>query len=120
MAKVRGKTSFLCFLSYRYSQVIEGIPTFRESMAKVHVCNVIVLDNPSPFLNPFQFEITFECIEVRDRAAMIRDLQTKMVGTSVADPNPDPPDLYVLDLLDPDPLVTGMDSDPDPSIIKQK
>jgi len=29
----------------------------------VHVCNVIVLDNPSPFLNPFQFEITFECIE---------------------------------------------------------
>jgi len=32
-------------------------------MAKVHVCNVIVLDNPSPFLNPFQFEITFECIE---------------------------------------------------------
>jgi histone chaperone ASF1 len=34
-------------------------------MAKVHVCNVIVLDNPSPFLNPFQFEITFECIEVK-------------------------------------------------------
>lgn len=21
------------------------------------------MDNPSPFLNPFQFEITFECIE---------------------------------------------------------
>ncbi|XP_071439526.1 histone chaperone asf1-like isoform X2 [Hetaerina americana] len=32
-------------------------------MAKVHVCNVVVLDNPSPFLNPFQFEITFDCIE---------------------------------------------------------
>lgn len=25
--------------------------------------SVIVLDNPSPFFNPFQFEITFECIE---------------------------------------------------------
>ena len=34
------------------------------SMAKVHVCNVVVLDNPSHFKNPFQFEITFECIEV--------------------------------------------------------
>jgi hypothetical protein len=41
------------------------ILSFSESMAKVHVCNVIVLDNPSPFLNPFQFEITFECIEVK-------------------------------------------------------
>lgn len=25
--------------------------------------NVAVLDNPSPFCNPFQFEITFECME---------------------------------------------------------
>jgi hypothetical protein len=33
----------------------------------------------------------------------------------VADPDP-----YVLGLLDPDPLVRGMDPDPDPSIIKQK
>jgi histone chaperone ASF1 len=32
-------------------------------MAKVQLCNVVVLDNPSPFLNPFQFELTFECIE---------------------------------------------------------
>lgn len=32
-------------------------------MAKVQIANVAVLDNPSPFLNPFQFEVTFECIE---------------------------------------------------------
>lgn len=32
-------------------------------MAKVQVMNVVVLDNPSAFLNPFQFEITFECVE---------------------------------------------------------
>lgn len=32
-------------------------------MAKVQLGNVVVLDNPSPFLNPFQFELTFECIE---------------------------------------------------------
>jgi hypothetical protein len=39
---------------------------------------------------------------------------------SVADP--DPPDPHVLGLLDPDPLVRGMDPDPDPepSIIKKK
>lgn len=32
-------------------------------MAKVNISNVVVLDNPSPFQNPFQFEITFECLE---------------------------------------------------------
>jgi hypothetical protein len=38
---------------------------------------------------------------------------------SVADPNPDP---HVFDVLDPDPLVRGMDPDSDlnPSIIMQK
>ena len=33
------------------------------SMAKVNICNVVVKDNPCPFRHPFQFEITFECIE---------------------------------------------------------
>ena len=32
-------------------------------MAKVNIVNVVVLDNPSPFLNPFQFEITFEALD---------------------------------------------------------
>lgn len=32
-------------------------------MAKIQLTDVRVLDNPSPFLNPFQFELTFECIE---------------------------------------------------------
>ncbi|XP_078537551.1 histone chaperone ASF1B [Lissotriton helveticus] len=32
-------------------------------MAKVQIQNVVVLDNPCPFANPFQFEITFECME---------------------------------------------------------
>lgn len=36
---------------------------FYRIMAKVQLSNVVVLDNPSPFLNPFQFELTFECIE---------------------------------------------------------
>jgi len=34
-----------------------------NNMAKVQLSNVVVLDNPSPFLNAFQFELTFECIE---------------------------------------------------------
>jgi hypothetical protein len=42
------------------------------------------------------------------------------VVSSVADPNPVPSDLFVLGLLDPDPLIRGMDLDSDPSIIKQK
>jgi hypothetical protein len=33
------------------------------------------------------------------------------------DPNPDPPDQNGLGLLDLDPLVGGMDPDPNPSII---
>ena len=32
-------------------------------MAKVHIVNIAVLDNPSSFLSPFQFEITFDCVE---------------------------------------------------------
>lgn len=32
-------------------------------MAKVHIANVSVLDNPAPFNSPFKFEITFEAIE---------------------------------------------------------
>mmetsp|Transcript_11290 Transcript_11290/g.17466 ORF Transcript_11290/g.17466 Transcript_11290/m.17466 type:complete len:214 (-) Transcript_11290:2142-2783(-) len=32
-------------------------------MALVNVCNVVALDNPTKFTNPFQFEITFECLQ---------------------------------------------------------
>lgn len=32
-------------------------------MSLVNVTNVVVLDNPSYFDNPFQFEITFECLQ---------------------------------------------------------
>ena len=37
-------------------------------MALVSVTNVLVLDNPTAVANPFAFEITFECIQVRARA----------------------------------------------------
>jgi len=49
-------------------------------MAKVHVCNVVVLDNPSHFLNPFQFEITFECIE-----DLPEDLEWKIIYVGSAE-----------------------------------
>mmetsp|Transcript_1333 Transcript_1333/g.1739 ORF Transcript_1333/g.1739 Transcript_1333/m.1739 type:complete len:264 (+) Transcript_1333:114-905(+) len=32
-------------------------------MALVNVNNILVLDNPTLFTNPFQFEITFECLQ---------------------------------------------------------
>lgn len=31
-------------------------------MSAVNVTNVTVLDNPSMFQNPFQFEISYECL----------------------------------------------------------
>jgi hypothetical protein len=33
----------------------------RRAMAYVDVKNIVVLDNPAPFLAPFRFEITFDC-----------------------------------------------------------
>jgi histone chaperone ASF1 len=32
-------------------------------MALVNIINVEVLDNPTSFTNPFQFEVTFECVQ---------------------------------------------------------
>ncbi|XP_028143864.1 histone chaperone asf1 [Diabrotica virgifera virgifera] len=49
-------------------------------MAKVQLCNITVMDNPSPFLNPFQFEITFECIE-----ELREDLEWKMIYVGSAE-----------------------------------
>lgn len=49
-------------------------------MALVNVTNVHVLDNPTTFLNPFQFEITFECLqELQD------DLEWKIVYVGSAE-----------------------------------
>ena len=49
-------------------------------MAKVQVNNVVVLDNPSPFYNPFQFEITFECIK-----DLSEDLEWKIIYVGSAE-----------------------------------
>lgn len=49
-------------------------------MAKVQVCNVNVLNNPSPFNSPFQFELTFECIE-----ELQEDLEWKMIYVGSAE-----------------------------------
>ncbi|KAI1302355.1 Histone chaperone asf1 [Halotydeus destructor] len=49
-------------------------------MAKVHIVNVSVLDNPSPFTNAFQFEITFECIE-----DLKEDLEWKIIYVGSAE-----------------------------------
>lgn len=49
-------------------------------MAKVHITNVVVLDNPSSFYNPFQFQLTFECIE-----ELKEDLEWKMIYVGSAE-----------------------------------
>eukprot|EP01041_Mallomonas_annulata_P000340 gene340-607_t len=49
-------------------------------MSIVYVTNVDVLDNPTAFTNPFQFEITFECLqELQD------DLEWKIVYVGSAE-----------------------------------
>jgi histone chaperone ASF1 len=32
-------------------------------MALINVTNVVVLDNPTSFTNPFQFMVSFECLQ---------------------------------------------------------
>lgn len=49
-------------------------------MAKINISNVVVLDNPSPFNNPFQFEITFECLE-----ELGEDLEWKIIYVGCAE-----------------------------------
>ncbi|XP_071953562.1 histone chaperone asf1b-B-like [Antedon mediterranea] len=49
-------------------------------MSKVQITNVRVLDNPASFLNPFQFEITFECLE-----DLAEDLEWKIIYVGSAE-----------------------------------
>eukprot|EP00128_Syssomonas_multiformis_P012161 Colp12_sorted_trinity150504_noHs@26490 len=49
-------------------------------MALVNVTNVVVLDNPSPFFNPFQFEISFEAL-----APLEDDLEWKIIYVGSAE-----------------------------------
>lgn len=49
-------------------------------MAKINICNVVVKDNPCPFLRPFQFEITFECVE-----DLNEDLEWKIIYVGSAE-----------------------------------
>ena len=49
-------------------------------MAKVHVLNVCVLDNPAPFMTKLEFEITFECVE-----DLPEDLEWKIIYVGSAE-----------------------------------
>lgn len=49
-------------------------------MARVHVSNVVVMNNPCPFFTPFKFEITFECLE-----SLKEDLEWKIIYVGSAE-----------------------------------
>ena len=49
-------------------------------MAKVHVCNVLVQNNPAEFSDNFEFEITFECME-----DLKEDLEWKIIYVGSAE-----------------------------------
>lgn len=58
-------------------------------MSVVSITHIQVLDNPTRFSNPFQFEITFECIselkEGTPRMKLILDLAWKIVYVGSAE-----------------------------------
>ncbi|XP_031113435.1 histone chaperone ASF1B-like isoform X1 [Ipomoea triloba] len=49
-------------------------------MSVVNLTNVTVLDNPGPFLNPFQFEISYECL-----TSLKDDLEWKLIYVGSAE-----------------------------------
>uniref|UniRef100_A0A1S4DDS1 Probable histone chaperone ASF1A n=1 Tax=Nicotiana tabacum TaxID=4097 RepID=A0A1S4DDS1_TOBAC len=49
-------------------------------MSAVNITNVAVLDNPAPFLSPFQFEISYECLD-----ALKDDLEWKITYVGSAE-----------------------------------
>ncbi|KAG2700806.1 hypothetical protein I3760_06G014800 [Carya illinoinensis] len=49
-------------------------------MSAVNLTNVAVLDNPAAFLNPFQFEISYECL-----APLKDDLEWKLIYVGSAE-----------------------------------
>ena len=69
----------------RYNQIRNHTYQYRNHTshtimaAKVRVTNVAVLNNPCKFLEPFQFQITFECLELE------HDLEWKLLYVGSAE-----------------------------------
>ncbi|KAL9424961.1 hypothetical protein AB3S75_031982 [Citrus x aurantiifolia] len=51
-----------------------------ETMSTVNIANVTVLDNPAPFLSPFQFQISYECV-----TPLKDDLEWKLIYVGSAE-----------------------------------
>ncbi|KAL9225831.1 hypothetical protein vseg_001711 [Gypsophila vaccaria] len=49
-------------------------------MSAVNITNVAILDNPAPFLSPFRFEISYECMD-----ALKDDLEWKLIYVGSAE-----------------------------------
>ncbi|KAL2929726.1 putative histone chaperone ASF1A [Bienertia sinuspersici] len=49
-------------------------------MSAVNITNVAILDNPAPFLSPFQFEISYECV-----VSLKDDLEWKLIYVGSAE-----------------------------------
>nr|CAB3460780.1 unnamed protein product [Digitaria exilis] len=56
------------------------LPEAAAAMSAVNITNVAVLDNPTAFLNPFQFEISYECLVPLDD-----DLEWKLIYVGSAE-----------------------------------
>ncbi|RWW29614.1 hypothetical protein GW17_00005853 [Ensete ventricosum] len=53
-------------------------------MSAVNITNVTVLDNPTAFLSPFQFEISYEClIPLEDEIGRRRSIEDKSIPRAV-------------------------------------
>lgn len=57
-------------------------------MACVNIINVNVLDNPCAFTNPFQFEVTFECLTKLDDGQLPNPRQKHNKSLTLPSPSP--------------------------------
>uniref|UniRef100_A0A0D9WJH4 t-SNARE coiled-coil homology domain-containing protein n=1 Tax=Leersia perrieri TaxID=77586 RepID=A0A0D9WJH4_9ORYZ len=68
------------FSSPFHRPAASSLPAAAAAMSAVNITNVAVLDNPTAFLNPFQFEISYECLIPLDD-----DLEWKLIYVGSAE-----------------------------------
>lgn len=55
-------------------------------MSAVNITNVTVLDNPTAFLSPFQFEISYECLVPLEDGMVLDRKKTLDLNRGMKDP----------------------------------
>ena len=70
----------------RFSENLGQVTLTVREMTLVNIIQVTVLDNPTAFTNPFQFEITFECLQELPDGVFARSQE--LVHASIKEKSP--------------------------------